>query len=290
MRNSEKLRRMIKRKELLMLPGAYDGITANLIRKAGFEAAYISGAGISFSVLGKPDLNLVSYLEVKQKVDVLCPLLGVPVVVDIDTGFGGPLNLIRLVEDFDRIGVAGVQIEDQLAPKKCGHVLGRSVVPAEEMCQRIRVIREHRDGGEKGIVIIARTDSRTVLGIDEAIRRGNLYLEAGADVIFVESPENMGEIERIGKEIKGAKLFNNIEGGRSPFVGKRELEDLGFQVAIYPNSVTRAIIPTGMELLDTLKKTGTTEPMWPRMITHKPMFSLFDFESLVEEEGKYKLE
>lgn len=288
MRNSEKLRDLIRQNELLMVPGCYDGITANLIKKAGFQAAYISGAGVSFSLLGRPDLNLVSYLELKQKIDVLCPLLGIPTIVDIDAGFGGPLNIMRLIDDFERAGVAGVQIEDQQTPKKCGHVLGRSVVSIEEMCQRIRAIREHRQNGENGMVIVARTDSRTVMGIDEAIRRGNAYYEAGADVVFIESPETLEEVERIGREVKGPKLFNNIEGGRSPFVSKEGLEKYGFQMAIYPNSLTRAMIPTGQELLKTLSETGSTEAMWPQMIKHKAMFALFDFERLVEEEGKYK--
>jgi len=290
MRNSEKLRDLILQNELLMIPGCYDGITANLIKKTGFKAAYISGAGVSFSLLGKPDLNMVSYLELKQKIDVLCPFLGIPAIVDIDAGFGGPLNIMRLIDDFDRANVAGIQIEDQMAPKKCGHVLGRSVVSIEEMCQRIRVIRDHRQNGENGIVIVARTDSRTVIGIDEAIRRGNAYFEAGADVIFIESPETLEEVERIAREVKGPKLFNNIEGGRSPFVSKAKLEKYGFKMAIYPNSLTRAMISTGLELLKTLSETGSTEAMWPQMITHKAMFALFDFEKLVEEEGKYKIQ
>jgi len=290
MRNSEKLRDLILQNELLMIPGCYDGITANLIKKTGFKAAYISGAGVSFSLLGKPDLNMVSYLELKQKIDVLCPFLGIPAIVDIDAGFGGPLNIMRLIDDFDRANVAGIQIEDQMAPKKCGHVLGRSVVSIEEMCQRIRVIRDHRQNGENGIVIVARTDSRTVIGIDEAIRRGNAYFEAGADVIFIESPETLEEVERIAREVKGPKLFNNIEGGRSPFVSKAKLEKYGFKMAIYPNSLTRAMISTGLELLKTLSETGSTEAMWPQMITHKALFALFDFEKLVEEEGKYKIQ
>jgi len=290
MRNSEKLRDLILQNELLMIPGCYDGITANLIKKTGFKAAYISGAGVSFSLLGKPDLNMVSYLELKQKIDVLCPFLGIPAIVDIDAGFGGPLNIMRLIDDFDRANVAGIQIEDQMAPKRCGHVLGRSVVSIEEMCQRIRVIRDHRQNGENGIVIVARTDSRTVIGIDEAIRRGNAYFEAGADVIFIESPETLEEVERIAREVKGPKLFNNIEGGRSPFVSKAKLEKYGFKMAIYPNSLTRAMISTGLELLKTLSETGSTEAMWPQMITHKALFALFDFEKLVEEEGKYKIQ
>lgn len=290
MQNAEKLRELIQQDELLMLPGCYDGITANLIKKSGFQAAYISGAGVSFSLLGRPDLNLVSYLELKQKIDILCPLLGIPTIVDIDAGFGGPLNIMRLIDDFDRAGVAGVQIEDQASPKKCGHVLGRSVVSIEEMCQRIRTIKDQRPRGENGMVIVARTDSRTILGIDEAIRRGNAYYEAGADAIFVESPETLEEVERIGREIKGPTLFNNIEGGRSPFVGKAELEKYGFKLAIYPNSLARAIIPTGLELLKTISETGSTEAMWPQMIKHKAMFSLFDFERLVEEEGKYRIQ
>lgn len=288
MQNSIKLRELIAAEELLMVPGAFDGITANIIKKSGFKAAYVTGAGVSMSVVGQPDLNTVSYAEAKERVANICSVLtDIPVIVDVDTGYGGPLNILRMIKDFEQIGVAGIQIEDQLAPKRCGHVLGRNVVSCEEMCQRIRVIVENRSSKD-GLVIIARTDARTEHGIDEAITRGNRFLENGADVAFIESPETMEEIRRIGKEVKGPTLFNNIEGGRSPFVGKEELEKAGFSLSIYPNTLARIMIKSGLKLLEELKRTGTTEKYWPEMMKHKEMFGLFDFDEWISWESQYR--
>lgn len=186
-----------------------------------------------------PDLNTVSYLELRQVVQNIRGAIQIPMVVDIDTGFGAPLNLYRLTREFEMLDIAAVQIEDQKAPKKCGHELGRRLVDDDEMIRRIRTIYENRP--ENGMVIIARTDARTVAGLDEAIRRGRLYAQAGADVIFVESPESLEEVRRIAREIDAPVLFNNVEGGRSPFLSRQELEDAGVRLAIYPNAQTRVV-------------------------------------------------
>ena len=209
-----------------------------------------------------------------------------PALVDVDTG-GNPLNLIRLVRDFERIGVAAIQLEDQAAPKRCGHEQGRRVVSAEEMCLRIRAVLDARSGPE-GLVLVARTDARTSLGVDEAIRRANLYLEAGADLIFVESPESEAEVARICREVAGPILYNNVEGGRSPFLSRERLQECGVRAVIYPNTLTRIMVPAARRLLSVLMEQGTTEPLWPEMITHRDLWPLFGSEEWLELERKYR--
>lgn len=270
-----------------MIPGAYDSITAHLIEAAGFDALYITGSGVSLSLLGQPDLNTVSYLELRQVVQNIASTVKIPMVVDIDTGFGAPLNIIRLVRDFEALDIAAVQIEDQMMPKKCGHEMGRVVVSAEEMQARIRTIVDTRE--ENGLVVIARTDARTVWGLEDAIRRGNLYLEAGADVIFIESPESVEEVKMIARSVRGPVLFNNVEGGRSPFLSRTQLEDAGIRMSIYPNSLTRVITKNCQELLNELKQQGTTESLWGNMLSHKEVWKLFDYEKWVTLENKYML-
>ncbi|MBR5429278.1 MAG: isocitrate lyase/PEP mutase family protein, partial [Firmicutes bacterium] len=232
-----RFRELLSRPELLMLPGAFDALTARLIRLAGFPALFVTGAGVSLSLLAQPDLETVSYLELRNKTEDVLSAAELPALVDVDTG-GNPLNLIRLVRDFERIGVAAIQLEDQAAPKRCGHEQGRRVVSAEEMCLRIRAVLDARSGPE-GLVLVARTDARTSLGVDEAIRRANLYLEAGADLIFVESPESEAEVARICREVAGPLLDNHVEGGRSPFLSRERLQECGVRAVIYPNTLTR---------------------------------------------------
>lgn len=286
MTQAERLRELIQTKDLVVAPGAYDAITAKLIEKAGFDAVYITGSGISLTLLGQPDLNTVSYMELRERINSLLTAIDIPMIVDIDTGFGGPLSLIRLVQDFERMGVAAVQIEDQRAPKRCGHELNRKVVSQDEMEKRIRAIVDTRKGKD-GLVIIARTDARTTLGIDECIRRANAYLSSGADVIFVESPESKEEVVKIGREVKGPVLFNNVEGGRSPFMTQQELIDAGIKMTIYPNALTRIAVKSYQKLLNKLKQTGTTEGVWSDMLDHKEVWSLFDNQMWLAEESKY---
>ena len=285
MRTSEQFRNMIKASGVIQIPGCYDCITATIVERAGFPAAYLTGSGISLTLSGIPDLNTISYLELRQVVQNIRSAIQIPMLVDIDTGFGAPLNLYRLTKEFDQLDIAAVQIEDQKVPKKCGHELGRRLVRDEEMVKRIRTIHENRL--ENGLVIVARTDARTVVGLDEAIRRGRLYLDAGADVIFVESPESYEEVKKIASEIKGPVLFNNVEGGRSPFLSRQELEEAGVKMTIYPNAQTRVVAKKCMELLNTLQQTGTTAGMENEMLSHRELWSMFNSEKWVAIEKKY---
>lgn len=285
MRTSEQFRNMIKASGVIQIPGCYDCITATIVERAGFPAAYLTGSGISLTLSGIPDLNTISYLELRQVVQNIRSAIQIPMLVDIDTGFGAPLNLYRLTKEFEQLDIAAVQIEDQKVPKKCGHELGRRLVRDEEMVKRIRTIHENRL--ENGLVIVARTDARTVVGLDEAIRRGRLYLDAGADVIFVESPESYEEVKKIASEIKGPVLFNNVEGGRSPFLSRQELEEAGVKITIYPNAQTRVVAKKCMELLNTLQQTGTTAGMENEMLSHRELWSMFNSEKWVAIEKKY---
>ena len=285
MRTSEQFRNMIKASGVIQIPGCYDCITATIVERAGFPAAYLTGSGISLTLSGIPDLNTISYLELRQVVQNIRSAIQIPMLVDIDTGFGAPLNLYRLTKEFEQLDIAAVQIEDQKVPKKCGHELGRRLVRDEEMVKRIRTIHENRL--ENGLVIVARTDARTVVGLDEAIRRGRLYLDAGADVIFVESPESYEEVKKIASEIKGPVLFNNVEGGRSPFLSRQELEEAGVKMTIYPNAQTRVVAKKCMELLNTLQQTGTTAGMETEMLSHRELWSMFNSEKWVAIEKKY---
>ena len=285
MRTSEQFRNMIKASGVIQIPGCYDCITATIVERAGFPAAYLTGSGISLTLSGIPDLNTISYLELRQVVQNIRSAIQIPMLVDIDTGFGAPLNLYRLTKEFEQLDIAAVQIEDQKVPKKCGHELGRRLVRDEEMVKRIRTIHENRL--ENGLVIVARTDARTVVGLDEAIRRGRLYLDAGADVIFVESPESYEEVKKIASEIKGPVLFNNVEGGRSPFLSRQELEEAGVKMTIYPNAQTRVVAKKCMELLNTLQQTGTTAGMENEMLSHREVWRRFNSEKWVAIEKKY---
>lgn len=285
MKSSTKFRALLQTPGVLQIPGAYDCITATMVAQAGFPAVYLTGSGISLALTGQPDLNTVSYTELKQVAQNIRAAVNIPMLVDIDTGFGAPLNLYRLVKEFERMDIAAVQIEDQKNPKKCGHELGRKLVAPEEMVKRIRTIAENRE--EDGLVIVARTDARTSMGVEEAISRGNTYLEAGADVIFVESPESYEEVKKIVSEVKGPILFNNVEGGRSPFLTVDELEQAGVKGTIYPNALTRVICRKCRQLLSALKAEGTTESMWDQMLSHKELWGLFRHDEWVAIENKY---
>ena len=226
------LRRLMAKGEFILAPGIYDGISARVADRMGFPALYMTGYGATASMLGMPDAGLATYSEMVGRAEMICSVVETPLIADADTGYGGLLNVQRTVRGYEAAGVAAIQIEDQENPKKCGHTPGRRVVPAEEMVQRLRVAADSRRHAET--MIVARTDARTAHGLDEALRRARLYEEAGADVIFVESPESEDELERIGKEVSKPLLANMVEFGKTPRVEVDRLKKWGFDIAIYP--------------------------------------------------------
>jgi carboxyvinyl-carboxyphosphonate phosphorylmutase len=258
MRPTTRLRQLLRAPGLVVAPGAYDGISARLVEAAGFPAVYMTGAGTAASHLGQPDLGLATLTEMAAHAAHLAACVRLPLIADADTGYGNALNVVRTVREYERAGVAGLHLEDQVAPKRCGHLAGKQVVPTEEFVDKIRAAVDHRT--DPDLVVIARTDARAVTGLDDAIERGNRYAEAGADVIFVEAPQSEDEIQRIAREVKAPLLANMVAGGRTPAVKPAELERLGFKIAIFPAVCMAAAIPAMTRALARLRDTGTD---WP---------------------------
>jgi 2-methylisocitrate lyase-like PEP mutase family enzyme len=240
----------------LILPGAGDALVARLLEDAGAEAVYVSGAGITNSYLGMPDLGLLTATELAAQVAAIRDVVELPLVVDADTGFGNVVNVRRTVRALERAGANAIQIEDQSMPKKCGHFDGKSVVEPREMVQRIHAAVDARD--DQDLLVIARTDARAELGLDRALERAHAYREAGADVIFVEAPETVDELSRIAASVPGPLVANMVEGGLTPIVPLAQLAELGFSIVLYANSVMRGGL-TGMRAVaEHLLKEGDT--------------------------------
>jgi 2-methylisocitrate lyase-like PEP mutase family enzyme len=240
----------------LILPGAPDALGARVIEALGFEAVYITGAGVTNARLGVPDLGLITLTELADTVEAVREAVAIPIVVDADTGFGGPLNVRRTVQMLERRGANAIQLEDQQFPKRCGHFAGKDVIPALEMVAKLHAALDAR--GDDALLIIARTDARQMLGLEAALERAELYREAGADVIFVEAPESSDELAEIGRRLDGPLLANVVEGGATPQLPADELGALGFAIVLYANAALRGAV-RGMEVvLEHLRRTGST--------------------------------
>ena len=226
------LRRILAAPGLVQAPGCYDAFSARLIERAGFPVAYMTGFGSSASVLGMPDTGLISFAEMAGHARNIAASVQIPLIADADTGYGNAINTYRTVRAYAQAGVAAVQIEDQVAPKKCGHTRGKLINPLSEMTGKIRAAADAR--AEQDIVLVVRTDARAVAGFDAALERCLAFREAGADVIFFEAPESEAEMETIAKRIRAPLLVNLVEGGKTPFLARSRLEALGFKIAIYP--------------------------------------------------------
>jgi len=254
---SAQLRALIQRPEIVVLPGAYDCVSARLIEQAGFSVVFTSGFGLAASTLGMPDLGLMTASEMLDRVSYIVRSVSVPVVADMDTGYGNPLNVIRTVRECVDMGVAGIILEDQEWPKKCGHLEGKRVIPADEQVQKLSAAVEAR--GDSGLVIIARTDARAPLGLDEAIQRGKAYYAAGADVVFIEAPQSVTELRLIANAFPNVPLFANmIEGGKTPLLSPQELQQIGFRLVVYPLSGLFAAARALQRIFQALKETGST--------------------------------
>ena len=262
---SDQLRQILNRDELIIAPGAYDALTARLVAAAGFPVVYATGAGISNSQLGLADMGLLTMTEMLEQSRRMVGAVDVPVITDIDTGYGNALNLYRTVKEFQRAGVAAVQIEDQVIPKKCGHFTGKQVIPFDEAVLKIKAAVEAR--GDSNLVIIARTDAIAVDGFDEAMRRARAYHDAGADALFVEAPRSREQMAAIGSQLPGVKIANIVEGGHTPIVPAGELKAMGFRVAIYANMVLRSSVMVVQKSLAHLRDTGDSEGILDQMIT-----------------------
>ncbi|MCC6531257.1 MAG: oxaloacetate decarboxylase [Burkholderiales bacterium] len=280
----KKLRELVERPGYTVVPGAYDPLIARLVQVAGFEAVYITGGGVSRSQ-GYPDLGLLTLTE---NVQVLCRIVDavdIPVIADIDTGYGNAINVVRAVREYERAGVAGFHIEDQVAPKKCGHYEGKAVVGVQEMVGKIKAAVDTRRDAD--MVIIARSDARAIEGLDATIERVNAYLEAGADVGFVEAPQNIDELAAVPPRLRGPALVNIFEGGKTPALPAKQLEAMGFRLGIYPSQTHRAAIRAAQDVLAVLKRDGDTAAIEGRLATFNDREVAVNTALWREREAKY---
>ena len=251
------LRKRLEGPEIIVMPGAYDVLTAVLIERAGFDTVFTTGFGASASMLGVPDIGLLTMPEAVDLARRVTTAVSIPLVADMDTGYGNPLNVIRTVEQCIAADVGGIILEDQEWPKKCGHFAGKRVIPLEDHVQKIRAAVDARSGHD--LVLIARTDARAPLGMDEAVTRGRAYREAGADVVFIEAPRSLEDLETIVAAFPDVPLFANmIEGGVTPFLSYQELQEIGFKMVVYPLSSLFTTANAVARMLEVLRETGTT--------------------------------
>jgi 2-methylisocitrate lyase-like PEP mutase family enzyme len=271
---------------IVIAPGCYDAFSAKLIEFAGFEAGYMTGAGVSAGLVGLPDLGLLTLTEMVEQARRISDATGLPIISDADTGYGGPLNVRRTVEQFERTGACAIHLEDQEIPKKCGHLEGKRVIPAGRMVDRLKASLDART--DENFLIIARTDARTTHGLDEALDRGRRYAEAGADAIFIEAPESVGEVEEIGRRFKDVPLLiNRGGGGKTPALSAAELERMGFQIVIFPGDLQKAAGKSMIEILRILKETGNTDSAQAMMMSFEERFEILGISRLRELESLY---
>lgn len=285
MRQTSVLRNLLAGDSMIVAPGAHDALTAKIIEKTGFPVVYMTGYGQAASHLGKPDVGLLTMSEMVARASNIVEAVAIPVIADADTGFGNAINVMRTVREYEKVGVAGIQLEDQVTPKKCGHMTGRQVVSASEMVGKIKAAVDARH--DQDLLIIARTDARTVHGIEEALERAKAYEEAGADILFVESPENLEEMKRITTNFSVPVLANMVEGGRTPLLSVQQLADIGYDIVIYPTASTYTMTLAIMRLMENLKQTGTTAGMLDQMVTFSEFNELIGLPGIRELEATY---
>jgi methylisocitrate lyase len=262
---AKRFRELLRQPGIVRAPGAFDAWSARLVESAGFPAVYMTGYGASASVIGQPDIGLMTMTEMANHAKNMAVAVDIPLIADGDTGYGGVLNVIRTVQEYERAGIAAIQLEDQIFPKRCGHMEGKQLIPKEDMAAKIKAAVCARRSED--FVIIARTDARAVVGFEEAIHRALAYADAGADVIFIEAPQTVDEMKEIASTVGSPLMANMVEKGKTPFLTAGELERLGYKVVIYPVSTLYAATKALRELLRHLKEDGTTVHCLDEMVT-----------------------
>ena len=278
------LRRLISR-GMVVTPGVFNGISALIAEKHGFRALYLSGSGVAGG-MGLPDLSLTSLSDVVEEVRRIKLVSGLPLIVDVDTGFGEVLNVERTVKEIERAGASAIHIEDQVLPKKCGHLEGKKLVEVEEMVEKIQAASKSKQN--KDFIVIARTDARSVDGIDSAIERAKLYQRAGADGIFPEALESEEEFKEFAKKVKGILLANMTEFGKSPLLSAKELEKLGYRIVIFPLTAFRGALKKIDEVYSDLSRKGTQREFISNMMSRKEYYDLINYSSYEDEDKKLK--
>jgi 2,3-dimethylmalate lyase len=277
---------MLSRPGAVCAPGAYDALSARIVEAAGFPAVYMTGYGTSAALLGQPDVGLLSMAEMVENARRIVQAVAVPVIADADTGYGNPLNVARTVRAYEAAGLAGLHIEDQVAPKKCGHMAGKQVIPAEEMVQKLRAAVDARR--DPDFLVIARTDARAVNGLEDALERGDRYREAGADMLFIEAPESEAEVEAIARRFAGVPLlYNWAESGRTPPLPLARIEALGFKLVIYPVTALFAAARAMREAMVALRRDGDSSAFQDALVRFDDFNAFIGLPAVRELEGRY---
>ncbi len=281
------LRRLIQENEILIVPGAYDALSAKLIELAGFKVMLMGGYSIAASRLAEPDVGYLSMTEMVNALKVIIDAVELPVIADGDTGFGNSLSVIRTVQEYEKAGAAAVIFEDQVFPKRCGHMHGKEVIPAAEHVQKIKAASETKQSDS--LLIVARTDARGVLGLSAAIERGKLYLEAGADALFIEAPQSQEELASIGQAFPDTILIANmVEGGRTPCLTAGELQQLGFKIVFWPCTALYAVAHTLENVFKVLQETGSTTQYNEQMLSFNQFNELVGLDKYLELDKRFK--
>ncbi len=278
-------KQFLKRDKLLVAPGCFDGLSARLVEEAGFEAAYFSGGAVARS-MGLPDIGLVTMSEVIERAAQVVSAVKIPVIADADTGYGNAINLVRTVREYERVGVTAIHIEDQITPKRCGHLDGKEVISLPEMIKKLEAALASR--ADPDFCIIARTDARGVHGLDDAISRARAFAQLGVDAVFVEAPQSESELEQIPRALLNIPLLVNVfKGGKTPMLPVERLEKMGYRIAIYPSETQRAAIYAMRQALSLLKREGTTEAMDEALTTFKERDTIVGLDDWQELERKF---
>ena len=278
-------KQFLKRDKLLVAPGCFDGLSARLVEEAGFEAAYFSGGAVARS-MGLPDIGLVTMSEVIERAAQVVSAVKIPVIADADTGYGNAINLVRTVREYERVGVTAIHIEDQITPKRCGHLDGKEVISLPEMIKKLEAALASR--ADPDFCIIARTDARGVHGLDDAISRARAFAQLDVDAVFVEAPQSESELEQIPRALPNIPLLVNVfKGGKTPMLPVERLENMGYRIAIYPSETQRAGIYAMRQALSLLKREGTTEAMDEALTTFKERDTIVGLDDWQELERKF---
>jgi len=283
----KKLSRMIKSKKPLVIPGVYDAIGAKIAEKVGFDAMFQTGYGTSATLFGMPDYGFIGATETVDNARRISNAISVPLIVDSDTGYGNALSVWKLVKELESAGAAGIFLEDQKWPKRCGHMQGKEVIPQEEYTEKLGAAIDAREN--KDFIIVARTDSRAIEGLEAAIERGIQNKKTGADAVFIEAPRTLDEMKKIGKEIKAPLVANMIEGGATPMNSAQTLNKIGFNIILYPLSVLFANTFATMNILQELKNTGTTSKYKQKVVNFDQFNNLVELDKFKKMETKYKV-
>lgn len=284
MRTTTKLRQLLKQSGAVIAPGVADALNARLVARHGFDAIYMTGAGTTAVRLGMPDVGLLTMSEMADNAGRIAEASGLPLIADADNGYGGVLNVRRTIQAYERAGVAAAHIEDQVMPKRCGHLMGKTLVPVEEMCSKIKAAVDART--DPDFLVIARTDAIAVDGFDAALERAERYRDAGADMLFVEAP-GPEQLPKIAPRLQAPLLYNMASSGKTPFLGKHEIEQLGFKLIIYPNWIVLAAIRAASKVLQTLKETGSIASLTGEVASFREFFDLMGMPEVQAMEARY---